>query len=125
MHGYYMSTTQLKCLFKSPSTTGYILHLTAASLYENPTLDFCRRSSFVTSPIESRWGQTSCSAIVTNYLLLVDVCKRDRLLIAIKSSERGCCKLTLAPSPQHQTHRQTSHSPRLWLIAQKQMQQQL
>lgn len=117
-----MSTTQLKCLLKSPSTIGYILHLTAASLYENPT--FCRRSSFVTSPIESRWGQTSCSAIATNYLLLVDVCKRDRPLIPIKSSERGCCKLTLAPSPQHQTHRQTSHSPRLWLIAQKQMQQQ-
>lgn len=28
-----------------------------------PTLDFWRRSSLVTSPIESRWGQRSCSAI--------------------------------------------------------------
>lgn len=32
-----------------------------------PTLDFWRRSSFVTSPVESRWGQASCSAIITFY----------------------------------------------------------
>lgn len=45
-------------------------HLWHSSLPGNewkPTLDFWRRSSLVTSPVESRWGQASCSAIISFY----------------------------------------------------------